>query len=80
MLKKLITDHLYKPCYYDNPEFPDRRWAAEALNLCICPYGMYRCHINGCGKKREEHENEEPNSRIGSAQAGIDCLLEGKIS
>jgi hypothetical protein len=52
----VITDHPYKPCHYDTPA---RRPAAEAIGLCLCPYGMYRCHVRGCGKRESEHAATE---------------------
>jgi hypothetical protein len=48
----MVEDHPYKPCHYDTPA---RRPAAEAIGLCLCPYGMHRCHVRGCGRREDEH-------------------------
>lgn len=64
----MITDHPYKPCFHDKP---GRRGSAEAIfGLCMCPYGMYRCHIKGCGKKESEHaESERPQEDVEGREA-----------
>lgn len=53
----MITDHKYKPCYYDTDAY--RHNMAIAIGLCVCPYGVDRCHVKGCGKKESEHKESE---------------------
>lgn len=51
----MIADHPYRSCFYARTEATLN--SAYAIGgLCQCPYGIDRCHVMGCGKRREEHE------------------------
>ena len=51
----MITDHPYKSCFYARTEAGFYSAIADG-EFCLCPYGIDRCHLKDCGKKREEHE------------------------
>lgn len=48
-----MIDHTFLPCFYSKT--PAMLNSCEALGLCLSPYGMFRCHIKGCGGLRKEH-------------------------
>lgn len=48
-----MPDHRFKPCFY--LKNAAARQSCEALRLCLCPAGMWRCHREGCGKTAAEH-------------------------
>lgn len=49
----LVIDHPFLPCFYSKYTDHMRRYS------CQSPYGPDRCHIQGCGKTREEHLKAE---------------------
>ena len=49
----MITDHPYRSCHYAQTDAMFN--SAIVLDLCVCPYGILRCHKKGCGKTRAEH-------------------------
>lgn len=51
---RMITDHPYRSCYYAQSEAMLNS-AYAIRGLCVCPYGIDRCHKGECGEKREKH-------------------------
>jgi hypothetical protein len=50
----VITDHPYRSCYFARSE-AELNSALAIFGLCVCPYGVNRCHKGGCGERREAH-------------------------